>query len=146
MKRLALSGVFVFLLAQGGLAAEPQPVAAIKALQATNQKVNWDAKTAVVDDVTCDGIPDTVIVGYEQDAIWLGVVPGTKSDKLGKPTTTRFFLGKQTQDSLCAAPVRIEVYPIECEDENGSLPGCKAVKGCSAFSLIDDSCDSFHFY
>jgi hypothetical protein len=127
-------------------AAQTEPAAALKVLHATNDKVQWNAKAAVVADVTCDGVPDTIVVGYETGSVWLGVVPGTKSPKAGKPMTTHFLLGKQTQDSFCDVPVRVEIYPIECENEDGSLPGCKAVKGCSAFSLIDDSCDSFHFY
>lgn len=146
MKRLATSVVFLLLPTSVGLAAEAHPVAAIKALQTMNDGVNWDAKTAAVADVTCDGIPDTVVVGYERGAVWLGMVPRTKSGRSGKPTTTRFSIGRETQDSLCATPVRVAVYPIECEDEEGSLPGCKAVKGCSAFSLVDNTCDSFHFY
>ena len=147
MKRLAASTVLVLLASQAGLSTAAGPSAGIKALREVKREVNWDAKTAVVADVTCDGVPDAVVVGYERDAVWLGAVPGTRSNKSAKLTTTRFSVGKQTQDSFCAVPVRVEVYPIECEDEEiGTLPGCKPVKGCLAFSLVDDSCDSFHFY
>lgn len=147
MKRLAASIVLMLIAGQVGRSAAAGPGAGVKALREAKHEVNWDAKTAVVADVTCDGIPDTVVVGYERDAVWLGAVPGTKSNKPGKLTTTRFSVGKQTQDSFCAVPVRVEAYPIECEDEEvGDLPGCRPVKGCSAFSLVDDACDSFHFY
>jgi hypothetical protein len=147
MKRFGASTVLLLLAGQVGLAAAANPVAAVKALREAKREVTWDAKTAVVADVTCDGVPDTVVVGYERNTVWLGAVPGTTSDKSAKLTTTRFSVGKQTQDSFCTVPVRIEAYPLECEDEEvGALPGCKPVKGCSAFSLVDDSCDSFHFY
>jgi hypothetical protein len=47
-----------------------------------------------------------------------------------KLTTGRFSVGKQTTHSFCAVPVRVEVYPIECDDEEvGAPPGCTPVKG-----------------
>jgi hypothetical protein len=147
MKCLAASTVVMLLAGQAGLSTAAGPSAGIKALREVKREVNWDAKSAVVADVTCDGVPDTVVVGYERDAVWIGTVPGTRSNKPAELTTTRFSIGKQTQDSFCGVPVRVEAYPIECEDEEvGALPGCKRVKGCSAFSLVDDACDSFHFY
>ena len=120
----------------------------ISILSAAKPMVNWDAKSAVNADVTCDGKVDTAVVGYEKDeAIWLGVVSGAVGNKPTKPVTMRFLVGKETQDSFCSSPVEIEVQPIGCEDDDiGALPGCKEVKGCSEFSMIDSSCDSFHFY
>ncbi len=44
-------------------------------------------------------------------------------------TTVRFSVGKQTTHSFCAVPVRVEVYSIECDEEEvGALPGCTPVK------------------
>ena len=129
MRRFALFLGCVLPLLGSEAAAQTEPAAALKVLHTANDKVRWDAKAAVVADVTCDGVPDTVAVGYESGSVWLGVVPGIKSAKMGKAMTIRFLLGKQTQDSFCDVPVRVEVYPIECENEDGSLPGCKAVKG-----------------
>jgi len=147
MRRIATSIVFLAISCRPYPAAATDFAAAIKALEEAKHEVKWDAKTAVVADVTCDGVPDTLVVGYEKDGVWLGVVPGPNAGKSAKLTTTRFSVGKQTQSSFCAVPVRIETDPIECEDEEfGALPGCKRIKGCLAFSLVDDSCDSFHFY
>ena len=128
------------IVATSGLAA------ALKVLHSANATVTWDAKTAKVADVTCDRIADTIVVGYESKAVWLGIVPGSKSAHSGKPITIRFSVGEHTQDSFCKIPVRIGTYPIDCENEEGAIPGCKVTKDCSAFSLTDDSCDSFHFY
>jgi len=147
MRDIATAIVFLVISCQTCLAAAADAAAAINALQQAKHEVKWDAKTAVVTDVTCDGVPDTLVVGYEKGAVWLGVVPGPSASKSAKLITTRFSVGKQTQSSFCAVPVRIETEPTECEDEEfGVLPGCKRIKGCLAFSLVDDSCDSFHFY
>jgi hypothetical protein len=121
---------------------------AISKLHAVEPVVHWDVKTAVTSDVTCDGKSDIVIVGYEKNNIvWLGVILGGESNKEIKPITMSFTVNNENQASFCSVPVEIETQPIVCEDEDiGKLPGCKQVKGCSEFSMIDNACDSFHFY
>lgn len=138
-------GLAIVFLAFGATAQDKKTTdAAISALHVAQPKVNWDAKTAVSADVTCDGRADTAIVGYDRnEAVWLGVVSGNSK----YPVTMKFLVGKHSQDSFCSIPVQIETHPIDCEgDEGETLPGCKKVKGCSDFSLVDNSCDSFHFY
>lgn len=145
--RVFLVGLISLFAGAYAYAQEPAALAtAANVLREANSKVAWDEKTAVVADVTCDGKADTAFIGYEGDMVWLGVVPGSKQNKPRKSMTIRFYVGKHSQDSFCAVPVRIEAYPIECENEDGNLPGCKPVKGCSGFSLVDEACDSFHFY
>jgi hypothetical protein len=118
----------------------------VDVLRKANAKVNWDAATKVVADVNCDGVADTAYVGYEQGAVWLGVLFGSRSQKTSKPVTMRFEVGRQSQGSFCGAPVKLETHPIECRTEDGPLPGCRRIKGCSDFSMVDEQCDSFHFY
>ena len=108
-------------------------------------KVQWDEKSAAVADITGDGLADVIIVGYDDNSVWVALVPGMKSNKLGKPTIQQFFVG-QAQSSFCAKPVHIELYPLQCEGDSGPLPGCKQVRGASEFALDDDSCDPIHFY
>ena len=129
MKVLRLFIVSASLLSAGLAEADSQLAAAVEVLHSMNPTVTWDAKTARVADVTCDRIPDAIVVGYKSKAVWLGVVPGSKSTKVGKPITIRFSVGEHTQSSFCDIPVRIETYPIDCEGEEGSLPGCKVIKG-----------------
>jgi len=127
----------------------PVPNSAIAVLHTAKPAVGWDAKTAVSADVTCDGKPDTVVIGYEKkkEVAWLGVVPGSDKNRASRPITMSFLVGKHTQDSFCSLPVQIKTGPIECDDnELGALPGCKRVKGCSDFSIVDTDCDSFYFY
>ena len=67
--------------------ATPTPVqsqtsAALIMLRASNPKVQWDAKSAVTADITCDGIADVVVVGYDDKSVWLALVPGLKDGTL----------------------------------------------------------------
>ena len=71
-----------------------------------------------------------------------GARPRIRTPKLG---VFSFFVGSGVQDSFCAAPARIQVAPLDCDAED-YLRGCKRVKGCQEFSVLDDAGDSFHFY
>jgi hypothetical protein len=122
--------------------------ASLAVLREANPDVVWDEKTAVVADVTCDGVADTIVIGREkQDSAWIGIIRGVKGSQTPKPITMKFAVGTHSQGSFCAIPVSISTGPIECNDEEtGELPGCKRVKGCSDFSVTDEECDSFNFY
>ena len=123
-------------------------ISAISFLNSKAPEVDWDTTTTKIADVTCDNSLDTIIIGYEKNnAVWVGVVPGAGNSGPVEPMLYNFQLGKHTQDSFCGTPVRIETGPIICGDEDiGDLPGCQSIKGCFDFSLVDDMCDSFHFY
>jgi hypothetical protein len=135
--RRILAGVFV-LSALSGFAQTITIAAAVKALRKAEPNVKWAKKRAVVADVTCDQAPDALVIGYEAKEVWLGVVQVGKRNSA--PTTEIFSF------PVCAVPVRIETVPMDCKRDDGPLPGCKIVKGCREFSLVDDACDSFHFY
>lgn len=139
MKRVALFLGLVTLSGSLSAVAQqgPRSRSVIDALRTARPGVTWDAKSSVVADVTCDGKADTVVVGYEGKTVWLGVVPGSGGRELPKPLTVGFPVGQYRQDSFCAVPVKIEVGALECRNEEMDLPGCKPVKGCSGFSLVD---------
>lgn len=117
--------------------------AAISSLRKAKPVVRWVEKSVIATDITCDGKPDRIAVGYGKDkSVWVGFVPNG-----APPITMHFSVGRHRQDSLCSIPVRLETSLLVCSDEEvGDLPECKEVNGCNAFSVIDDSCDSFHFY
>jgi hypothetical protein len=125
---------------------QSQTSAALIMLRASNPNVQWDAKSAATADITCDGIADVFVVGYDNTSVWLALVPGLKDGNLAKPIVAQFPIDAGVQNGFCAKPVRIEVEPLDCEGESAPLPGCKPTKGASSFSLVDDACDSFHFY
>jgi hypothetical protein len=103
-----------------------------------------DIKTAVIADVRCDGKPDAIMLGSEGEKVWVGVAGD--SDSRHTPITNSFVVGKQSQDSFCSIPKRIEVASLDCDTGDGTLPGCKKIKSCQSFSVVDDDCDPFNFY
>jgi hypothetical protein len=67
--------------------------------------------------------------------------------RLNQPLTGRANpFRSDTQDGFCAFPTRIEISPLQCAIDDGPLLGCKPIKGCQAFTVVDDECDSFNFY
>ena len=116
---------------------------AVSELRKSHPSVNWNSKSATVADVTCDGKPDTVILGSEKNNVVVGVVSGANPTKI---QVFSFPVSRSAQDAFCAVPTRIEVLPLDCESEGGALPGCKPVKACRAFTVIDGECDPFNFY
>ena len=127
------------LVSQSVPAATPRPDnSAITALQSANAKVKWDKKNAIVADITGDGIVDTIAVGYTAEAVWLGLVPGSKSRRPANPLVVELV--------MCRRLVHIALSPATCEGSVGRLLDCKVVKGAYEFAIIDDACDPYHFY
>jgi hypothetical protein len=113
-------------------------------LRGAAPQATWEDSLTLKADVTCDGQEDVVVVGRGADAVWLGVVE--KSKPTAAPLAVRFAIGAKDQGAFCGKPKKIEKTEISCTNEGGKLPGCVPVKGCSAFTVVEDSCDPFHFY
>ena len=116
---------------------------AVNHLAKVHPEVQWDHKSAVIADVNCDRQKESIVLGKEANEVVIAVVSGERQDK---PELRYFPIHSGTQDGFCTMPVRIEVYRLECDSDEGSLPGCKPVKGCQAFTVRDDECDGFNFY
>jgi hypothetical protein len=117
----------------------------LRALQLAAPDVSWNEALSATADVICDGKNQTIVVGQGNDAAWVGVVP-TSGGKTRKPMIMSWPIRHGTQAALCAMPIRIDLEPLNCETENGALPGCKEVKHCQSFSLADDECDPINVY
>ena len=116
---------------------------AVKELRRLHPSVKWSNESATVADVTCDGKLDTVVLGSEKNSVVIGIVTGSHSKKT---QVLSFPLKAGTQNGFCAPPIRIEVLPLDCQSDQGPLVGCKPIKGCQAFSVVDNECDPFNFY
>lgn len=116
---------------------------ALNELRKTHSTVKWSGKPMAVADVLCEGKPATVTIGSEKNNVVVGVVSGLH---LHKTEVLTFPISSHTQEGFCAFPVRIETFPLDCNPDVGALPGCKPIKGCRSFSVMDDDCDSFNFY
>jgi len=117
-------------------------VTAVDSLRRVRPSTTWNVASARTADLDCDGKPDTVVWGAEDGRVVVGVVWGAHR----QPEVLAFPINGGRQDGFCAAPKRIDVSPLDCESPQGPLPGCKASKGCKAFSLDDGECDPFNFY
>ena len=116
---------------------------ALNELRKTHPTVKWNSKLSAVADVLCEGKPGNIVLGSENNKVIVGVVSGLRPHRT---EVLSFPIKSSTQEGFCASPVRIETSPLDCEPDVGALPGCKVIQGCSAFTVIDDECDSFNFY
>lgn len=128
------------LLLMSGSAQGSDLTHALAALKKSG--VAWNIAKAQRADVTCDGKPDIVMFGTGKNAIWVGMAPGDGS----KPQVMEFSISNSRQDGFGSPPVRIDVYPINCESEAGHLDGCRPVRNCKSFSVDDEETDPFNFY
>jgi hypothetical protein len=141
--RTCWSFVIGAILSATAIAQASKPEEMVSKLQKAHPQVSWNSKSAVVADVTCDGKPDTVVLGSQKDAVVIGVVSGAHQDNI---QILSFPIRRDSQDGFCAVPKRIETSSLDCDSGEGPLPGCKPVKGCQEFSVIEEECDSFNFY
>ena len=116
---------------------------AMSELGKTHPTVNWSRKPVTHADVLCEGKPAAIILGSENKRVVVGVVSGLPERKT---EVLSFPIRSDTQDGFCDFPVRIKTYSMDCNPDVGALPGCKPIKGCRSFSVMDDDCDSFNFY
>jgi len=114
----------------------------VNAAPALSPQMSWDISGSQKVDVTCDGRPDLIMTGHKGKTLYVTVTMGPKVSK-----TFAFAIDAGRQAGLCALPVHIEVYPLTCkDDEYGTLLGCRAVRECHAFRVVDRQCDSLNFY
>jgi hypothetical protein len=116
---------------------------AVGVLQRAHPSVKWNSDSAKVADVTCDGKPDTILVGSEKDNVVIGVVSGAYPNDI---QIFPFAIAADNQWGFCAFPKRIEISPLDCKSKDGSLKVCEPIEGCRKFTVIDDQCDPFNFY
>lgn len=145
MRNIAVASLFLaFALSAGAQASKPD--AQIRLLRKSYPNVEWDAKSAKLADIDCDGRPDTVVLGSRENTVAVGVVWGQRKKK---PQVLFFPVEPHLQNGFCVAPKKIEVSPLNCDtsdEKGGPLPGCTQKKGCQQFSVLNDDCDDFNFY
>src|SRR3954470_20708781 len=79
----------------------------LSALRGISPGVSWDARTILSADVNCDGRVDSVAVGYQGGAIWVGLVPGGRASGLRRPVALRYPVEVGKADAFCSTPVRL---------------------------------------
>jgi hypothetical protein len=125
---------------------DPLDLNVLAALHAAAPSASWDHPLSATGDVMCDGKTETIVVGSEGETVWLGVVTPPNGKTPRKALTISWPIGAGVQAAMCSKPIRIELYPLICDTENGKLDGCKPSRHCQAFSLVDDECDPINVY
>lgn len=142
MKALAVL-VVVLILGVFAIAQRSGSQTAVTALRKSNPGVSWQVSSSKMADVDCDGKPDTVMLGSEKGNVFVGIVWGSAAKQ---PQILVFPMNAARQDGFCSNPKTIDVLPLDCQSNNGPLPGCKVAPACKALSISDNDCDPFNFY
>jgi hypothetical protein len=137
-----LKAVFVGVIFLVPANAQELKTNSVSEFKNSHPTIKWSSKP-VLADVLCDGNPATVIFGSENQNVIVAVISSAH------PNKTQMFsfpIRSDTQDGFCALPNKIQFSALDCKTDEGPLPGCKRIRGCKAFSVNDDDCDSFNFY
>lgn len=109
------------------------------------QPIQWDIPRALLVDVTCDGNPDTLVIGYQgPNQFWLHLQPGGDGGEWGESIHFALTPAPATGAALCQAPIQIQPATQPCRP--GQAAGCHALPGCPGFTLSDGLCGQLHFY
>ena len=113
-------------------------------LKKTMPTITWSEKSIVID-IDCDEKKDYVFLAQKEKQVLVGVFLGNPQHKL---ESFNFNVNRGRQDGVCALPVRIEPESQDFDpmEEIGEIPGFVRSKYCLAFALVNEECDSFHFY
>jgi hypothetical protein len=115
---------------------------AVNNLAKVHPEVQWDRNSAAVAHVNCGRKAESGVLGKQANEVVIAVVSGERQDK---PDLRYVPIRPDIQDGFCAMPVRTGVYRLECDSDEGPLPGCKPLKGCQALTVPDDECDGVDF-
>ncbi len=92
-----------------------------------------------------DKLIDQAVIGLTDKAIFVAI----RSRVIGKKSITQvleFGVGRGIQAAICELPAKLEIDNLDCQMDDGALPGCKANKLAKSLDLSDGQCDSIHMY
>ena len=126
-------------------AAVPAALSPPPAELLARQPIQWDIPRAIRVDVTCDGSPDTLVIGYQgPDQFWLLLQPAGDGGEWGESIHFALTPAPAEGAALCQAPIQIQPATQPCRP--GQAAGCHALPGCAGFTLSDGLCGQLHFY
>ncbi|MCE9633686.1 MAG: hypothetical protein K8Q92_05830 [Methylophilales bacterium] len=136
--------VFILLVTGTCTSLHADETKAFNRLTKATPTVAWPKK-AIEIDIDCDGKKDYVFSAQTEKSVSVGVVLGNSKRK---PESFTFDVNRDRQDAVCALPVRIEpeAQDFDPTEDIGEIPGFVRSKTCHAFALVNEECDSFHFY
>ncbi len=120
-----------------------EPAAAVARASLVRPAVRWDKSSFV--QVNLAGTNDAfgALVGYSQGGFVIALI---REGETLAPFFLEFGIG-QSQDSLCAAPVRLSTEKLSCGSQvPGDLPGCRVGPRSQQLVLTDGDCDPIVVY
>ena len=121
---------------------------AIKSLQKTYPKFNWQVDTAVIIDINADGLKDIAVFGYTDDKAAVGIVSGAPSKSFNTKILD-FNRGRDTQRGMCGKTAKLLVEKTsEAPKEAFELfpEGYRICDECFEIAVDDGLCDPMHIY
>ena len=140
MRLLALFTLLAATLPGSILAAAvPAALSPPPAELTARQPIQWDIPRALSVDVTCDGNPDTLVIGYQgPNQFWLHLQPGGDGGEWGESIHFALTPAPAAGAALCQAPIQIQPAAQPCRA--GHTASCRALPGCPGFTLSDGLC------
>ncbi len=97
-------------------------------------------------DIDGDGHPDSIVLTEGPHTGVLVVI--SFYDSRHAPERFHFPVDPSMQAAVCRLPVRLRAESLDYDPAPavGSLPGFVRSKRRTGFALVDEACDSIHFY
>jgi hypothetical protein len=96
-------------------------------------------------DFDCDGRADTATLVQTRAAATVRVAFGGSRRE---PQTFYFRTQSRADNWICRLPVHLELESLDYDANSaaGPIEGFVRSKKCKGFALVDEACDSAHFY
>ena len=121
---------------------------AVAAFQAQVPDFKWDQSTSIKVDINADGVPDTAMLGYSEQAAAVGVILGPPSAD-PKVLDLQFPFVGNDQFSTCGRPKGLRVHPTSegPMEALGVYPeGYRICARCVEMEVIGGDCDPLMFF
>jgi hypothetical protein len=142
MKKLLVTATIFSATANAACPTSVSASQALEELSKAHPSIKWDRDSMVCADFDGDKHVDQAVIGLNEKMIFVAI----RSKALSKSQVLEFSVGRGIQAAICELPAKLEIDTLECQMEDGALPGCKASKLAKSLDLIDGQCDSIHMY
>ena len=130
--------------------AAPPPKSAVTPiafarLAAADRAVRWLADSAIVADIDCDHLADTVVVGRRRAEIHVGFARAASA----VPQILIFDVGKGVKGAVCGTGAQLRLESLDFDPaERGlaSLAGLQRSTTCKGVGLGDGDCRTAHIF
>ena len=110
----------------------------------SRQPIQWDIPRAISVDVTCDGTPDTLVIGYQgPHQFWLHLQPGDDVEEWGESIHFALTPAPAEGATLCQVPIQIQPATRACRSgRQWDVAPCPAARASSSATASAASCTS----